>query len=338
MAKPVLYDGDMGGDDLWALAILLGYGHILDLIGISTVFGNVSQPNATQNVMNFLNWLGRNDIEVAQGEDMPIDKMRPFGDDAYGSDGIGGIKLLKSPKSIQKVDIADWIYQKISEQSEKTTLFVTGPATNIAKLVQKHSNCDQYIEKIIFMGGAHRPPAKDGIFNGRIGNITPFSEFNAYQDPESINIVVKSGIPFVFMPMDATQYLVFDEKRQQEICTLNETYGPALRQMIMVVADLDIDKFGVGPFIHDPNVVAYALRPELYGSSPDIKSVSVQNADPRGDMGEHRGEIIPRNASNNQTITWLNGMTDPDAVFELMKTGLKRTIEAAKAYRVPLEG
>lgn len=105
---PVLYDGDMGGDDLWALAVLLAHPVKIGLLGIATVFGNVSQPYAARNVLNFLNWLKIGGQRVVQGVNSPYDGMRPFGDEAYGSGGVGDVILPESPATAPIPDIAGW--------------------------------------------------------------------------------------------------------------------------------------------------------------------------------------------------------------------------------------
>ncbi len=87
--EKIIYDGDMGGDDLWAIAMVMAHNKnsrinngqpeaAFDIRGITTVFGNVSQPYATQNILKFLNWLGETSIPVFQGADGPIDGRRPF--------------------------------------------------------------------------------------------------------------------------------------------------------------------------------------------------------------------------------------------------------------------
>lgn len=334
MAKtPVIYDGDMGGDDLWAIAILLAHRDRFDILGIATVFGNVSHPLATTNAQNFLYWLGVTDIPVVEGENIPCDGMRPFGDDAYGENGVGGIILPESPIKAAKVDIADWYHTQLYGQSAKTTIFATGPATNLAHLVEKHPESIEKIEKIIFMGGALDTPGKDGkpVFlpdgTRRIGNITPYSEFNAYQDPKALNILIKSGVSIVFMAADATQHMVLTPERQKEIAALHPTYGPSFHRMLMAVDELDRTKFGVsGPFIHDPNVVTYALAPELYESSSRIAGYHFNEADPRSPDGDHRGEASLSSESFAQSVTWLSGIKDTDQVFTLMKDSLKATI------------
>ncbi len=331
---PAIYDGDMGGDDLWAIAMLLAHPDKFDLLGIASVFGNVSQPHATQNVLNFLYWLGRDDIKVVQGADLPCDGMRPFGDDAYGDDGVGGVILPPSPRIIPRVAIEDWYRTLLYSHKMGTTIFATGPATNLARLIEKHPDIKEKIERIVFMGGGLNPPGGDGnpvtLPNGdiRAGNITPYAEFNAYQDPMALNILLKSGIEIVFMAMDASQHMVLTKERQERLLQIDQSYAPAFHRMLMVVEELDRMKFGLaGPSIHDPNVIIYALRPDLYKERP-LPELAFAQAPPEN---ERRGQAVL--SGNGANAIWLEGVTDRDAIFELMLESLKTTIGRASYNR-----
>jgi purine nucleosidase len=339
MKTPILYDGDMGGDDLWAIAMLLAHLDKFNLLGVATVFGNVSQPFATQNILNFLHWLHIDDIEVVCGADMPCDGMRPFGDDAYGKDGVGGVILPRSPKPIDRVDIADWYHEQLQTQAAPVTIFATGPITNLALFLEKYPEDKSRIEKIIWMGGGMEPPGADGkpvrLPNGdiRSGNIMPYAEFNAYQDPRAVNIVLKSGVPLTIMAMDASQHMVLTLERQAQVAAIHNTYGPAFHRMLMAVAHLDKEKFGLpGPSIHDPNVVIYALRPALYRSRP-VPNLAFTESMP---SDERRGEAVLSGANAN--ALWLNGIGDTDEVFRLMLESLKATINRAAENQERLAG
>lgn len=328
--KPVIYDGDMGGDDLWAIAMLLAHPDKFDLSGIASVFGNVSQPHATRNVLNVLHWLGRDDIEVVQGADLPCDGMRPFGDDAYGGDGVGGVILPPSDRIIPRVAVEDWYRTLLYSHKMGTTIFATGPATNLARLIEKHPDVTGRIDRIVFMGGGLAPPGGDGrpvvLPNGdiRAGNITPYAEFNAYQDPNALNILLKSGVPMVFMAMDASQNMVLTQERQQRLLQIDRSYAPAFHRMLLVVEELDRAKFGLdGPSIHDPNVIIYVLRPDLYKARP-LPELAFTEAPPEN---ERRGQAVLTGSGAN--ALWLEGVTDGDAVFDVMLESLRTTIARA---------
>jgi len=327
--RTILYDGDMGGDDLWAIALLLANPQAFDLLGISTVFGNVNQPHATRNILNFLHWLKVDGVRVVQGSKTPYDGMHPFGDEAYGADGVGGVILPESRVTAEPVDIADW-YHAQTNGNTTVTILCTGPTTNIAHFLQKYPQKTAKIQKIVLMCGAITPPGANFepvlLPNGDIrrGNITEYAEFNAYQDPNALNILLKSGVRCVFVSADASQYMVLSPERQAQIKALHPVYGPAFYRMLMAVEPLDRAKFGVdGPFIHDPNVITYLLRPDLYQgrSLPALTFTEAAPDNPR------RGQALETGGQGGN-ILWLNKITDPDAVFAVILEGFKTLLGA----------
>jgi inosine-uridine nucleoside N-ribohydrolase len=325
---PLLYDGDMGGDDLWSLGIILGNRDKINLLGIASVFGNVSQPHATQNVLDFLHWLRIEDIRVVQGVNSPYDGMTPVGDDAYGASGVGDVIFPKSSQLAETQDIADWYAAILRNQSDPVTIAVTGPATNVALFLERYPQLKSKIHEIVIMAGGFEPPGSDGkpvkLNNGKIrkGNITPYAEFNAYQDPKALNVLLESGVKCVFMSADATQHLILTPERQASMRMIHPLYGEAFNSMLKVVENLDRSKFGVGPFIHDPNVATHLLSPELYSGS-DSPGLMFVEAPPEN---EHRGEVLFGAKNTKSSAIWLNGIKDQDFVFSQMEGALRRVI------------
>lgn len=341
--KPVIYDGDMGGDDLWGINVLLAHEDKFNILGMASAYGNISQPFATQNLLNHLHWMGRDDLEVAQGTDFPCDGMRPFGDDAYGEGGVGGVTLPVAPRQAIQGDIADWYASKLDAENTPVTILCTGPATNIAKFLEKYPEKAHKIEEFIFMGGAMNPPGKDGkpvfLENGeqRIGNITVHAEFNAYQDPRALNIILASGVKTAIVSADATQHVVYTPERQARIQALHDTYGPAHHRMLIVVEQLDRTKFGVdGSFVHDPSAAAYLVNRDLF-TSTEVTGLQFNESAPQPMESTRRG-AASLSARFGGKARWVNGVTDEAKVFDLIEKGLESTIAKAAYSPKPLAG
>jgi purine nucleosidase len=98
-----------------------------------------------------------------------------------------------------------------------------------------------------------------------VGNITPAAEFNIYVDPEAAEIVFKSGIPIVMIPLDLTHKVLTLKARVNRIRALGTRAAVALADMLDFFERFDIVKYGSdgGP-LHDPNVIAYLVKPSLY--------------------------------------------------------------------------
>jgi purine nucleosidase len=102
-----------------------------------------------------------------------------------------------------------------------------------------------------------------GFFEG--GNITPAAEFNIYVDPEAAAAVFASGIPIVMMPLDVTHQLLTREDRVARIAALGTRPAHVLVDWLAFFERFDEEKYGSdgGP-LHDPTVIAYLLKPELF--------------------------------------------------------------------------
>jgi purine nucleosidase len=335
---PLIHDGDMGGDDLWAVSIILAHQDRFDILGFATCFGNIDQPFATDNLLNHMHWIGQNGFEIVQGSSLPCDGMHSFGDGAYGENGVGGIIFEASPESARQVDIADWYAAKVDASADPVTIFCTGPATNIAHFIEKHPQKLSKVHEIIFMGGSLNPPGKDGqpyfMQNGqqRIGNITLYAEFNAYQDPKSLNILLNSGVKLIFAPADVTQFMVFTEERQNRIKAFDGTYGPAFHRMLNAVEPLDRSYFGVeGAFIHDPTAAVYLLAPELFGGE-EVSGLRFDESSPRPLQTTRRGQASTGHKDGGAAL-WLNAVKDQEQVFDLMVEALRIIASRAKENR-----
>ncbi|MFM2356546.1 MAG: hypothetical protein RLZZ528_2282, partial [Pseudomonadota bacterium] len=111
------------------------------------------------------------------------------------------------------------------------------------------------IAEIVLMGG--------GYFEG--GNITPAAEFNIYVDPEAADIVFRSGVPLVVMPLDVTHKALTSRAWVEEMRGLGTPVGRAVASWTDFFERFDTAKYGSeGAPLHDPCVIAYLLKPELF--------------------------------------------------------------------------
>ena len=135
------------------------------------------------------------------------------------------------------------------------TLCPLGPLTNIATAMEKAPDIVSKIQEIVLMGGAYF----------QVGNITPAAEFNIYVDPEAADIVFKSGVPIVVMPLDVTHKALTTAPRVQAF----RDQGTAPCRMVAEWTDFferfDKEKYGsAGAPLHDPCVIAYLIQPDMF--------------------------------------------------------------------------
>jgi purine nucleosidase len=150
----------------------------------------------------------------------------------------------------------DFLIDTLRRQAAgSVTLCPLGPLTNIATAFLRAPDIVSRVAEIILMGGAYF----------EVGNITPAAEFNIYVDPEAAEIVFKSGIPMVVMPLDVTHKVLTTRSRIEAFRALGNTAGHAVASWTDFFERYDMAKYGSqGAPLHDPCVIAYLLKPDLF--------------------------------------------------------------------------
>ncbi len=256
MTRKIIIDTDPGQDD--ALALLLAFASPeLDVLGITAVAGNVPLALTEVNARKICELAGRPDAKVFAGADRPL--MRPLitAEHVHGKTGLDGPDLPEPAMPLQKQHAVDFIIETLrDEEPGSVTLCALGPLTNIAHVLIRAPELAPRIREIVLMGG--------GFFEG--GNITPTAEFNIYVDPQAAQIVLQSGVPVVILPLDVTHKVLTTAKRVDRFRAMGTRSGDASVALLEFFERFDEEKYGSdgGP-LHDPNVIAWLLKPELYG-------------------------------------------------------------------------
>lgn len=265
--RKIIIDTDPGQDD--AVAILLALGSAeLDIVGISVVAGNVPLKLTEKNARKICELAGRPEINVYAGAIRPLMRELVTAEEVHGKTGLNGPQLPDPAMKLQEQYAVDFIVETLMKEERGTiTLCALGPLTNIALALIREPRIASRIKEIVLMGG--------GFFEG--GNVTPAAEFNIYVDPHAADIVLKSGIPIVMMPLDVTHKALTTAKRTQAFRALGTRVGIATAEMLEFFERFDEEKYGTdgGP-LHDPCVIAYLLKPELFKGRHC--SVSVETA------------------------------------------------------------
>ncbi len=267
MARKIIIDTDPGQDD--AVAILLAFASPeLDLVGITAVAGNVSLALTQKNARKICELAGRHDQEVYAGAVRPLMRTLVTAEYVHGKTGLDGPDLPEPVMPLQAQYGVDFIVETIMGSVDgEITLCALGPLTNIALALIREPRIAPKVREIILMGG--------GFFEG--GNVTPAAEFNIYVDPEAAKAVFASGIPIVMHPLDVTHKALTSRVRVERFRAMNTKVGTATAQLLDFFERFDEEKYGTdgGP-LHDPNVIAYLLKPELY--SGRLCNVEIETA------------------------------------------------------------
>ncbi|MBN9136045.1 MULTISPECIES: nucleoside hydrolase [unclassified Phyllobacterium] len=255
MTRKIIIDTDPGQDD--ALAILLALASPeLDVLGITAVAGNVPLDLTKTNARKICELAGRPDVKVFAGADRPLMRALVTAENVHGKTGLDGPDLPEPAMPLQEQHAVDFIIETLlTQESGTVTLCPLGPLTNIAQALIRAPQIATRIREIVLMGG--------GFFEG--GNITPTAEFNIYVDPQAAHIVLTSGVPIVMLPLDVTHKALTSARRIERFRAMGTRSGAASAELLEFFERFDEEKYGSdgGP-LHDPNVIAYLLKPDLY--------------------------------------------------------------------------
>jgi purine nucleosidase len=254
--RKIIIDTDPGQDDAFAILLALGSPEDIDLLGIVAVAGNVPLALTQKNTRMICELAGKPETPVFAGCDRPLKRKLVTAEHVHGKTGLDGPVLTDPTMPLQTQHGVEFIIETLRREAAGTvTLCPLGPLTNIAQAFLQAPDIIEKVQEIVLMGGAYF----------EVGNVTPAAEFNIYVDPEAAEIVFKSGVPLVVMPLDVTHKVLTTRARVAAFRALGTEVGRVAAEWAEFFERFDKEKYGSdgGP-LHDPTVVAYVIRPELF--------------------------------------------------------------------------
>ena len=305
---PVLIDCDPGHDDAFALWLALGSDRI-DVRGVTAVGGNAGLAHTERNARVILTVAGATDIPVAAGAAAPLERELETAEWIHGENGLGGPVLPPAAFELDARGATALMADVLRASEEPVAIIATGPITNVAVLVRDHSELHERIREIVWMGGSTER-----------GNVTPYAEFNAWVDPEALDIVVRSGIRFTMVGLNVTHTaLVTREVRERVAAMANATgrFGAELLDFFCATND---EVFGMpdGP-LHDPVAVAVLAAPETVTSVHTRLDVELVGTETRGATSVDFDGML-RREPNVHVVTALDVPAFWDRVIEALDT------------------
>jgi purine nucleosidase len=253
MKDKLILDVDTGIDD--AIGIILAVkSQKFDILGITTVNGNVSLNTATSNTCKILDLIEVDDIPVIKGANTPLLRKPFFEHRIHGKDGLGGaLKEVPVKHQISDGFAPDFIINSILSFPGEVTLVLTGPLTNLALAVKKCPQITKHVKEVIFMGG---------VVKG-VGNVTPTSEFNAFVDPEAVKIVLHAGFPTITqVGLDVTRKALLTKEHIQLL--QDERLADYINESTGDYQQKYFSRYGIHACaMHDPLAVGIAIQRNL---------------------------------------------------------------------------
>ncbi|WP_149142152.1 nucleoside hydrolase [Gemmobacter caeruleus] len=254
--RKIIIDTDPGQDDAVAILLALASPEDLEVLGICAVAGNVPLPLTERNARIICELAGRPDMAVFAGCAAPLQRNLVTAEHVHGKTGLDGPQLREPTMALQPTHAVDFIIETLRREAPGTvTLCPLGPLTNIATAFLRAPDIIGRVQQIVLMGGAYF----------EVGNITPAAEFNIYVDPEAADIVFKSGVDLVVLPLDVTHKALTTRPRIEAFRSLGTEPGRMVAEWTDFFERYDMAKYGHdGAPLHDPCVIAWLIRPDLF--------------------------------------------------------------------------
>lgn len=250
--EKIVLDCDPGVDDMFAIFAALRY---CDLVGVTSVAGNVGIEHTTQNALDILQLAGA-DVPVHQGASAPLrSAMTDDASHVHGEGGLGGVSLPKANRGIASDNATQALFDLTSEGD--VTVVAVGPLTNIALALQQDATWIDRVPRLVIMGGSTDS-----------GNVTTYAEFNIWADPEAAKMVFESGVNITMAGLNLTRQVTMGQPSIAEMRASGSATGVIAADALDFYADFSLKEYGIkSSAMHDPCAVLEVARPDLFQRS-----------------------------------------------------------------------
>lgn len=258
MTHKIILDTDPGIDD--AMAIFFAFqAKEIEVLGLTTVYGNVPVEMAAANALSLVELAGL-DIPVCKGVARPwIGPESTYAHFVHGDDGFGNINHPKSTRKLDDRSSAQFIVDMARQYPGEITLVAVGPLGNLALALRLEPELPKLIKAVNIMGGAAFVP----------GNVTPVAEANIWNDAHAADIVFSADWEVNMFGLDVTYDLPFSPNFVDQLAEVN----PRLGSFVAKASQFYIDFYSQGKdekvcFFHDAYPLAYIMQPSLFEMTP----------------------------------------------------------------------
>jgi pyrimidine-specific ribonucleoside hydrolase len=268
---PIVLDCDPGHDD--AMAILLAVGSpAIELLCVTACFGNCSVEDASRNGRQVLTLAGALDVPSAIGASGPLVGEAHLGNYVHGTSGLYGPPM---PDALVQEDPrgAVALLRDVIQGSERpVTVVITGPSTNVARLLNDNPGITSRIERIVLMGGSTER-----------GNHTPYAEFNVFADPEALDVVLSSGLPVYIVGLNLTHQALATPEVVERMRAMGHLIGDTAAAWMGFFGSSyqRVWEFDAPP-LHDPCTIAAIIDPDMIQWQECFVSVELEGRWTRG--------------------------------------------------------
>ncbi|PON50596.1 Inosine/uridine-preferring nucleoside hydrolase [Trema orientale] len=254
-AKKIIIDTDPGIDDTMAIFVALRSPEV-QVIGLTTIYGNVYTTLATRNALHLLEIAGRTDIPVAEGSHVTFTKGTKLriADFVHGADGLGNQNFPPPKGKPIEQSAAAFLVEQAKLHPGKITVVALGPLTNIALAIQLDPAFASNIGQIVVLGGAFAVN----------GNVNPAAEANIFGDPDAADIVFTSGADVLAVGINVTHQVILTDADRDVLASSSGKFAQYLCKILEVYFSYHHDAYSTrGVYLHDPTALLAAVNPAL---------------------------------------------------------------------------
>ncbi|XP_010522248.1 PREDICTED: probable uridine nucleosidase 2 [Tarenaya hassleriana] len=266
--RKMIIDTDPGIDDAMAIFVALKSPEV-DVIGLTTIYGNVYTTLATRNALHLLEVADRTDIPVAEGTHTTITngtKLR-IADFVHGTDGLGNQNFPPPKgKAIEK-SAPEYLAEQAKLHPGEISVVALGPLTNIALAIQLDPEFSKNVGQIVLLGGAFAVN----------GNVNPAAEANIFGDPEAADIVFTSGADIIAIGINVTHQVVMTAADRDRLASSNGKLAQYLCRILEVYYAYHLEAYNIrGVYLHDPTALLAAFLPSLFTYTEGVVRVQTK--------------------------------------------------------------
>ena len=256
----VIFDTDPGVDDAIALYFALAHPDI-ELLGITTTFGNVSVQQASANAL-YLTRIAGHRIPIAQGIQFPLQKVPgKHPDFIHGNDGLGNLhNRIVVGGQTEAESAAEFIVKTARQFPGEISLVGVGPMGNLALALKLEPRLPQLLKQVVVMAGTIDEP----------GNVSPVAEANVWNDPHAADQIFTAGYDLTMVGLDVTHRVVLKTELFERLAQQHQhpAMDTLLHAVLFYASFYDSFRSGLerGFYGHDVLAFVWLVAPELFGT------------------------------------------------------------------------
>jgi purine nucleosidase len=293
-------------DDGFAIAMALRSAEI-NVRGLTIVNGNVDAVTGTDVARRLLQRLGRTDIPVLCGASTPLRRdmapVRRLFESVLGDAAAFAKPTMPLLPPSGDMHAADFLATETAAHPGEIVIVAIGPMTNLALAFQRDPSFARNARELVLMAGAATTYAQ---------NVTVVGDFNAYVDPEALDVVLRSGAKIRMVGLDQTSRVMLTRADAETMRAIARAEDDPFCAWAADCSEAWINflsrafpnrpEHRDGCFLHDPLVLAAVIAPHLLTWADAFVEAETQSELARGLVVADRGLALAQRQTPNATV------------------------------------